>query len=122
MFHARVWAFAGEAPEGLNLDVRILRRDIVPALVSASLRPIEEHIRPSADHFLSMTFPFCGWAFFPSGIGTADEAIAFGKKSLVYLSRLLQASSVSGSLPAPLWQSVVAALHACSKLCAVQCG
>jgi hypothetical protein len=53
-----------------------------------SLRPIEEHIRPSADHFLSMTFPFCGRAFFPSGIGTADETIAFGKKGFVYLITL----------------------------------
>jgi flagellar biosynthesis protein FliR len=35
-----------------------------------------------------MTFPFCGRAFFPSGIGNADETIAFGKKSFVYFVSL----------------------------------
>ena len=59
-----------------------------PRTCFRSLRSIEEHIRPSADHFLSMTFLCCGRAFFPSGIRTADKTIAFGKKSFVYFISL----------------------------------
>ena len=87
-FRTRMWTFARpKRPKGSTSMTESFVATSYPYLFQ-SFRPIEEHIRPSADHFLSMTFPSCGRAFFLPGIRTADKTIAFGKKSFVYFVSL----------------------------------